>query len=86
VFGNRGTTVEVIAGNLTVSCCDVFGNGDGDWVGDLAGRLGSAGNISLYPGFCDLNLPDYRLQADSPCRAEANACGGGIGALGVGCE
>lgn len=86
VFGNRGTTIEVIAGSLAVSCCDVFGNGDGDWVGDLAGRLGSAGNISLYPGFCDLYLSDYRLQADSPCRAEANDCGGGIGAFGVGCE
>jgi hypothetical protein len=56
------------AGSTPVlSCCDVYGNAGGDWVGCIAGQSGMSGNISLDPLFCDAVNEDYRLQDSSPC-------------------
>ena len=72
-------------GAMSVSCCDVFGNEGGDWVGCLEGLEGTAGNISADPLFCDREAADLHLAFDSPCAPEADPGCGLIGALPVGC-
>jgi predicted outer membrane repeat protein len=70
-----------------LSCCDIYGNAGGDWVGCIADQYGVNGNFSADPLFCgDLN-PDepYTLHAESPCAPEYNPECGLIGAWGIGC-
>jgi len=70
-----------------LSCCDVFGNEGGDWVGCLAGQDGGAGNLSADPLFCGATfIEEYSLHPDSPCAPDntPGACGL-IGALPVAC-
>ncbi len=69
----------------TLSCCDIFGNEGGDWVGCIEGQQGMNGNISLDPLFCDWQGGDFHLQIGSPCAPEYNPACGLIGALPVGC-
>jgi hypothetical protein len=70
---------------LNVSCTDIIGNQNGDWVDCLASWLGTSSNFSADALFCDSANGDFRLQSDSPC-APANSGGCGlIGALDVGC-
>jgi hypothetical protein len=68
-------------------CCDLFGNEGGDWVGCITGQLGTAGNFSEDPAFCDAPGGDFTLNAASPCAPENSpaGCGGLIGALPVAC-
>jgi hypothetical protein len=71
----------------TLSCCDLYGNAGGDWVGQIAGQVGTNGNIGLDPWFCDLAAGDVMLATGSNCAPEQAPPGCGlIGALGVGCE
>jgi predicted outer membrane repeat protein len=73
-------------GCLYLQCCDLFGNEGGDWVGCIAGLLGTAGNISADPLFCDPQGGDFTLNAASPCAPENSPAGCGlIGALPVAC-
>lgn len=74
-------------GTALLSCCDVFGNEYGDWIGCIAGQNGIYGNIGKDPLFCHSANPSerYSLHSDSPCAPESNPDCGGIGALGVGC-
>jgi predicted outer membrane repeat protein len=67
-------------GGVDLSCCDVYGNADGDWVGNIAGQLGLDGNISADPHFCSPEEGDFHLRPCSPC-SNAPGCGE-IGALG----
>ena len=70
--------------NVTVLCCDLYANTDGD---DLCGTdLG--GNFSADPLFCDAENGDYTLDVCSPCLPGNHPDGVGcglIGALGQGC-
>jgi len=66
-----------------LACCDVYGNGGGDWTGCIQGLEGSDGNFSQDPVFCDPDSADFRLDSSSPC-VSAPGCGR-VGALGVGC-
>jgi hypothetical protein len=70
-----------------LTCCNMFGNDGGDWIGDLSFQLGVNGNIGADPQFCS-SVPhlhqNWTLQSDSPCTPAQSACGL-IGALGVGC-
>ncbi len=68
-----------------LSCCDIFGNEGGDWVGCIEGQQGMNGNISLDPLFCDWQGGDFHLQIGSPCAPDYNPVCGLIGALPVGC-
>ena len=70
----------------TLTCCDVFGNGGGDWVGCLDGQYGVNGNFAADPIFCGAAMNDFTLHAASPC-APGNSPGGCslVGALPVGC-
>ncbi|MCK4303606.1 MAG: right-handed parallel beta-helix repeat-containing protein, partial [Candidatus Eisenbacteria sp.] len=68
VFGVEGPAIlcdDMASAALT--CCNVYGNEGGDWVGGIAGQDGVYGNISEHPLFCDPAGGDYALQANSPC-------------------
>lgn len=71
-----------------LSCCNLFGNEAGDWVGDIADQYGIRGNISACPSFCHLGLGDVGICDESPCAPGNHPDGydcGLIGARGVGC-
>jgi predicted outer membrane repeat protein len=77
-----------VFGDATLTCCDVFGNVGGDWTGFLAPQLGSDGNFSGAPEFCDGPNGNLTLSGNSPClpgnHPDGATCGL-IGALGEGC-
>jgi hypothetical protein len=70
-----------------LTCCDIFGNAGGDWVGCIADQYGIAGNICLDPLFCDPQNLDLTLREESPCApfSPPNAECDQIGAWPVGC-
>ncbi len=70
---------------LTLTNCDVWNNGAGDYVGDLAGMQGTGCNVSADPIHCDPGTGDLTLRSDSPCLPANNPCGTTIGAWGEGC-
>ncbi|MCK4413429.1 MAG: T9SS type A sorting domain-containing protein [Candidatus Eisenbacteria sp.] len=79
-FSTQG--VAVAGSAITLTCCDLYGNAGGDWVGPIAGQFGINGNFSADPCFCDADNGDYHLWNYSPC----NQVGCGlIGAWPVGC-
>ena len=80
-----GILAETPESQPSFSCCDVFGNAGGDYLG-FADPTGADGNISADPFFCDLPGGDYSLAGYSPCLPENNACALQIGAYGWGCE
>jgi predicted outer membrane repeat protein len=85
VFGDGRAADCDGASTITMTCCDAFGNADGDWVGCIAGQYGINGNISEDPLFCDMAGGDYTIDATSPCAPENSGGCGLIGALPVGC-
>jgi parallel beta-helix repeat protein len=88
VFSAQGEAIACRTGSgATLTCCDVYGNASGDWVGCIADQYGVNGNISADPLFCGDLDPDepYTLQGASPCAAGNNPQCGQIGAWGVGC-
>jgi hypothetical protein len=67
-----------------LSCCDLFGNAGGDYVGRIGGQIGIDGNFSADPAFCDTLNGDFTLGDCSPClpgnHPDGYDCGGIIGA------
>jgi hypothetical protein len=85
-FASGGGAVYVDAqSTATLTCTDIYGNVDGDWVGPLAGQQGVAGNFADDPRFCDPGAGDLTLHEWSPCLPQYSPCGVQIGALGMGC-
>lgn len=76
---------DVVSGDFTLSCCDVYGNALGDWTGPLYGQLGLRGNMSSDPLFCDSGNDDYSVGTASECAPTNNSCGVLIGSENVGC-
>jgi predicted outer membrane repeat protein len=74
--------------SAALSCCDAFGNSEGDWVGCIADQLGVDGNFHSNPLFCLGENPDapYTLHQGSPCLPDGSPCGELVGALGDGCD
>lgn len=76
--------------SATLSCCDLYANEGGDWVGCIAEQYGTNGNIAADPLFCRAIYPDmpWRLQEDSPCApfTPSNPECDLIGAWPVGCD
>jgi hypothetical protein len=70
--------------SVSLSCCDLYGNAGGNWVGRIADQAGLNGNLELDPEFCDAAGGNFNLQETSPC-ADAPGCGL-IGAWPVGCD
>jgi len=89
-FGEGGQPVSCEDTALIVfSCCDVYGNAAGDWVGCLTGLDKANGNISENPLFCGLESADLQLFGDrftlspeSPCLPTKGGCAL-IGARGL---
>jgi hypothetical protein len=69
----------------TFQCCNLYGNEGGDWTGAIESQLGSAGNISARPRFCDPEFSNYHLHPRSPCSGDSTDCGR-MGAWPVGCD
>ena len=89
-FSVNGEGVACVEGGgvVQLSCCDAFGNAEGDYVGCIEDQAGQAGNISLDPLFCAPDIGDFTLYVDSPCApfSEPNPECDLIGALPVECE
>jgi len=68
-----------------LTCTDIYGNVDGDWVGCIADQNESDGNFSIGPLFCDTTSEDFHLSDLSACLPENNSCGFLIGTFGLGC-
>lgn len=89
-FSARGEGIFVydnpsVPSEVTLTCCDVYGNADGEYGGHMEDPTGQDGNISSDPFFCDAAGGDFSLYAHSPCLPDHNECGILIGALGAGC-
>lgn len=86
-FSQEGMAISCFDSEITLLCCDVYGNADGDWVGYIADQYGVDGNICQDPLFCENENPDepYTLYTDSPCAPGGNPECGQIGAWGVAC-
>jgi predicted outer membrane repeat protein len=48
------------------TCCDIFGNEGGDWIGRIASQNGTLGNFSLDPLFCDFAWAYLPVEDCSP--------------------
>ena len=81
-----GTTLYFFpdSANVVLSCCNIYGNGGGDWVDQIAGQANINGNFSADPLFCDTAVGDFGLSVFSPCLPQNNSCGALIGALDLG--
>jgi hypothetical protein len=66
-----------------LTCCDLYGNTGGDYVGCVAGQDGQNGNISEDPLFVDPANGDFSLQPDSPCSPTHSGTCGLIGSTDV---
>ncbi len=87
-FSQDGSAVGGgVESNITLTCCDLYGNPGGDWVGSIADQYGINGNISEDPLFCDPENGDFTLQESSPCApfSPPNPECDLIGAWTVGC-
>jgi parallel beta-helix repeat protein len=70
-----------------LSCCDVYGNSNGDWVGCISGQLPLRDNFSADPLYCgDYNSDPWTLSLESPCAARNNIACGLVGAWSIGCH
>jgi hypothetical protein len=84
-FGNQ--VISTAGTNQALlSCCDVYGNSSGNWVGLLAGQLGVSGNIEANPSFCRPSTGALTLLSNSPCAPDYNPGCGLIGSQPVACE
>jgi predicted outer membrane repeat protein len=66
-------------------CCDIYGNEGGDWVTCIASQVGTDGNFSADPLFCDPENGNFTISSDSPCAPPGVTGCGLVGALPVGC-
>ena len=86
-FSTQGEAVGCdISSSATLTCCDVYGNAGGDWVGCIEDQSGVNLNFSEDPLFCDLSNDDYHLLDESPCAPPEKPECGLVGALDVGCD
>ncbi|MFH1501871.1 MAG: right-handed parallel beta-helix repeat-containing protein [Candidatus Eisenbacteria bacterium] len=70
----------------TLTCCDVYGNPDGNYDAVVGDQTGIDNNFSQDPEFCWFDGADYRLYDTSPCLASVSPCGQLVGALDQGCD
>lgn len=86
-FGINSNAIDCIDGNsqAILSCCDIYGNESGNWVGCISGQSGVNGNISEDPQLCDPDAGNFRISEISPCAPANNGCAELIGAGQPGC-
>jgi gingipain R len=85
-YGSAVSIDDEGVGTVTLSCCDLFGNDGGDWVGEIADQLGQRNNISLDPEFCFASEWNFMLIPSSPCGPRHYGCQEGMGAWPVSME
>lgn len=85
--GAEGVVCGGSAVECALSCCDIYANAAGDWVGSIAAQFGTNGNISEDPLLCLDENPDapLSLHMGSPCAPGAVPGCELIGAFGVTC-
>ncbi len=77
----KGTSIYIPESATTsIECTDIWGNTDGDWVGNIAGFADQNGNFSLDPLY---STDNYNISSSSPCAANNNSCNVLIGAMPV---
>jgi predicted outer membrane repeat protein len=86
VFGVGGAAVHCDGDAPYVSCCDIYGNAGGDWVGCLAGGDLVDNNFSEDPLFCGASSGNFYLDVASPCTAANAPSCDLIGAWGIDCD
>ena len=91
-FNTMAEGLWLAGGDVTITCSDIFGNGDGgaasNWTPEIEGQLASGNNLDSDPQFCGSNSSgNYYLQNDSPCASSGpgNLCGVLIGSRIVDC-
>ncbi len=86
-FNGPGSAIAN-AGDVILTCCDIYGNAGGDWVYGLEEQLGIDGNIAEDPLFCDPEDGDFTLHDASPCApfTPPNPECDLIGAWPIGCD
>ena len=85
-FGLGGKAIHCFGDSVPrLSCCDVYWNEGGDWVGCIEDQHGISGNISANPLFCNPDSGDFSISEYSPCAPGYSGCGL-IGADSVGCS
>jgi len=85
--GGEGFYDSEESNTINITCTDIYGNAGGDWIGSIAGFLGTAGNFSAAPIFCG-PPGDLTLRSDSPCLPGNHPDGAScdvIGAFSEGC-
>ena len=85
---NEGGGIYSESDSIIISCCDVYDNEGGNYIGMLD-PTGTNDNFSADPIFCNVGSGDYSLYKLSPCIAGNHPNGadcGLIGALGQGCD
>ncbi len=88
-FSSQGTSVMCdLSSSVLLTCCDVYANAGGDWVGCIGSQYGLNGNFDRDPLFCGDANPGcpFTIRSDSPCAPGYNPDCGLIGAWPVGCE
>ena len=87
-YGPRAVLCRDYVCEVTLSCCCLWQNEDGGYVGCIGGQEGVEGNFSACPSFCSAGAGDLSLCAESPClpgnHPDSYVCGL-IGAWGEGC-
>ena len=86
---NSGSAVHCLSGEApALSCCDLYGNSDGNWTDCIASQDGLEGNFSANPVFCEEAYPavPYGLMNGSPCTSANNSSCGLVGALPATCD
>lgn len=84
-YGENGAAVYTEDSTPLFNCCDIYGNEGGDWTDGIAEQLGTNGNFSADPIFCDPANGVLTLHVDSPCLPGAAPECGLIGAWPIGC-
>lgn len=86
---NEGESIYCFpVSEASLSCCDLYGNTGGDWVGCIEDQEGINGNITMDPLFCNGPGGDFGLEDESPCGPSSppNVECELIGAWPVGCD
>jgi len=78
---NSGWGISCESGN-EIECNNSVGNSSGNYDPNY---LGSSGNISADPLFCDTSSGSYGISNGSPCAPDNNDCGALMGRDGVDC-
>ncbi len=86
---NEGSGISALGNSLPlISCTDIFGNSEGDWLGLIADQVNLRGNLSADPLFCSMEPGDadvFFVDGNSPVANGDSDCDL-MGSQPVGCN